>query len=100
MPQPAPRFSHDEALALLSDAPARIAAATADTPGAALHEPIEPGGWSARDILGHMRACNDTWGWYIERILDEDHPSIRGESPRSTINRMDVLTVPFTVEAR
>ena len=26
--------------------------------------PLVPGGWSARDILGHMRACNRTWGEY------------------------------------
>ncbi len=44
-----------------------------------------------------MRACDHTWGGYIGRILDEDHPSFRAESPRSTIRRTDVLSVPFGV---
>ncbi len=64
-------------------------------PAAKLHEPLEPGGWSARDILAHIRACDRTWGGYIERILDEDQPSFRAESPRSTIHRTDFLEQPF-----
>ncbi len=62
---------------------------------AALLEPMEPGGWSARDVLGHIRACDGTWGGYLERILDEDHPAFRAESPRSTIDRTDFLEQPF-----
>lgn len=60
-----------------------------------LHEPLEADGWSARDILGHIRACDRTWGGYIERILDEEHPSFRAESPRSTIRRTDFLEQAF-----
>lgn len=60
-----------------------------------MHEPLEAGGWSARDILGHIRACDRTWGGYIVRILDEQHPSFRAESPRSTIHRTDFLAQPF-----
>jgi uncharacterized damage-inducible protein DinB len=60
-----------------------------------LHEPLEPGGWSARDVLGHIRACDRTWGGYIGRILDEDHPPFRAESPRSTIHRTDFLEQSF-----
>ncbi len=60
-----------------------------------LHQPLEDGGWSARDILGHIRACDLTWGGYIERILDEEHPSFRAQSPRSTIHRTDFLEQPF-----
>jgi hypothetical protein len=62
---------------------------------AALLEPLEPDGWSARDVLAHIRACDHTWGGYIERILDEDHPKFRAESPRSTIHRTDFLEQPF-----
>ena len=95
MSEPEPRFSWQEALDLLESAPARIEAATSGVPADDLLEPLEPGGWSARDVLGHMRACDHTWGGYIDRILDEDHPSFRAESPRSTIRRTDVLSVPF-----
>ena len=84
-----------EVLDLLDAAPSRIAAATATASAAALLEPLESGGWSARDVLGHVRACDRTWGGYIERILDEDDPAFRAESPRSTIRRTDFLTVSF-----
>ena len=80
---------------MLESGPARIAAATSGVPANALTEPLEAGGWSARDILGHVRACNRTWGGYIARILDEEHPSFRAESPRSTIHRTDFLRIPF-----
>jgi hypothetical protein len=76
--------------------PARIAVAMAGRTPEALLKPLEPGGWSARDILGHIRACDRTWGGYMVRILDEDHPSIRGESPRGTIRRTDFLERPFS----
>ena len=95
MSEPAPRFSWTEVLEILAASPARLAVATTAIPAEALHEPLEADGWSARDILAHVRACDRTWGGYIARILDEDHPAFRGESPRSTIRRYDFLTLPF-----
>ena len=92
---PAPRYSVEDALNLLEQAPGRIAGATTERSAEELIEPLEPDGWSARDILGHIRACHATWGSYIERILDEDHPSFRAESPRTTIDRTDFLEQPF-----
>jgi hypothetical protein len=94
--EPDPRFSLAEALEILETSPARIDAAVVGLSDDALRERLEPGGWSARDILAHIRACDRTWGGYIERILDEDHPSFRAESPRSTIRRTDFLEQPFT----
>ena len=93
--EPEPRFSLGEALQILETSPGRIAAATDGLPADALHHPLEPDGWSARDVLAHIRACDRTWGGYIVRILDEDHPSFRAESPRSTIHRTDFLEQPF-----
>ena len=95
MSEPAPRFTRDEVVEMLGRGPERIAAATAGVTDGALLAPLEDGGWSARDVLGHMRACQQTWGGYIGRILDEDHPTFRAESPRSTIRRTDLLTLPF-----
>ena len=82
---------------MLEAAPARLTAATSNVPADDLLEPLEPGGWSARDVLAHVRACDRTWGGYLVRILDQDHPSFRAESPRSTISRYDFLTLPFGV---
>jgi hypothetical protein len=31
--------------------------------------PPEPGEWSTRDVLVHLRACSDMWGKYITLIL-------------------------------
>ncbi len=95
MGEPEPRFPLADVLDMLESAPARIAAATSGVPADDLVEPLETGGWSARDVLGHVRACDRTWGGYIGRILDEDHPSFRAESPRSTIRRTGFLTLPF-----
>ena len=100
MGEPEPRFSLAEVLDLLESAPVLIAAATAGVPADDLVEPLEPGGWSARDVLGHVRACDRTWGGYIGRILDEEHPSFRAESPRSTIRRFHVLSLPFVVSLK
>jgi len=97
MSEPAPRFSLPEVLDLLEAAPGRLVAATAGVSAADLAAPLEAGGWSARDVLGHVRACDRTWGSYIERILEEDQPAFRAESPRSTIRRTDFLAVPFDV---
>jgi hypothetical protein len=93
--QPRPGFSFIEVLDILESSPARLAVAAAGRSGDALHLPLEPGGWSARDIVGHLRACQRTWSGYLERILDEDHPSYRYESPRSTIRRTDFLTLSY-----
>ena len=100
MGEPATRFSLDEVVSMLEAAPSRIQAAMAGRSDAELVEPLEPGGWSARDVLGHVRACDRTWGAYVARILDEDHPSFRAESPRSTIRETDFLAVPFGASLR
>lgn len=88
-------MSLTEALSILETSPTRLSVAATGVRAADLHEALEAGGWSARDILGHIRACDQTWGGYIVRILDEEHPSFRAESPRSTIDRTDFLEQPF-----
>lgn len=95
MAKPGARFSVIEVLDILESSTGRLTAAAAGRPDHVLHDPLEPGGWSARDILGHLRACQRTWGTYLERILDEDDPTFRYESPRSTIRRTDFLTLTY-----
>lgn len=95
MVEPGPGFSFIEVMGILETSPARLKAVAEGRADDVLHEPLEPGGWSARDILGHLRACQRTWGAYFERILDEDHPTFRYVSPRTTIRRTDFLTLPY-----
>lgn len=97
MARPPTRFSFIEVLDILASSPGRLAAAAAGLPDVVLNEPLEPGGWSARDILGHLRACQRTWGTDFDRILDEDQPTYRYQSPRSTIRRTDFLMLPYRV---
>jgi hypothetical protein len=92
----AERLTLADVLAGLATGPDRIETVTSGVPPDALLEPLESGGWSARDVVAHLRACQWTLGGYIGRILDEDHPTFRYESPRTTIRRTDFLTRPFS----
>lgn len=48
-----------------------------------------------REIMAHLRACADVWGGSIDRMLSEDHPTIRYVSPRSWIRKTDYLQQSF-----
>lgn len=85
----------DRILSILSGTPPRIAALTGDLPPAQLLTPTEPGEWSARDVLAHLRSCGDVWGDYIMRILAEDRPAIKAVSPRTWIKKTDYLEQEF-----
>lgn len=74
---------------MLTEAPPRIAALTADLKPAQLHTPPNHGEWSANDVLAHLRSCADVWGNYIAVIIAEDMPSIRAVSPRTWIKKTD-----------
>ena len=82
-------------LTMLADTPARLAALTAGLPPAQLLAPPEPGEWSARDVLAHLRACADMWGNYIALILDEDRPIFKAVSPRTWIKKTNYGEVEF-----
>src|SRR5262245_29736550 len=57
--------------------------------------PLEADGWSLQEILAHLRACQDTWGADIQRILTEDQPRFRYRSPRGEIRKTDDPEQPF-----
>jgi DinB superfamily len=89
------RSEIDAVLAALSDAPQEIARITRGCSGRQLHRKPEPDAWSAQEILAHLRACAEVWGRSIERMLAEDHPTIRYLSPRGWIKRTDYLEHGF-----
>ncbi len=76
-------------LAQLSAQPGQIAAMTAGLSESELRTVPEPGEWSCVEILGHLRACGDVWGGYVDRMLNEDHPAFRYLSPRTWIRKTD-----------
>jgi hypothetical protein len=93
-------LSRDELLALLPEAPARLAAATVDVDPVVLRTRPAPDEWSPVEILAHMRACDDIWGGCARRILAEDHPTIQALGPRTWVHQTDYATLDFDVSLR
>lgn len=77
----------EQILAMLAETPSRIADLTTGLAPAQLLAPPEPGEWSARDVLAHLRACADMWGKYIVVILSEDKPTFKAVSPTTWIKQ-------------
>lgn len=72
---------------MLAQTPPRIASLTAGLAVAGLHAKPEQDGWSAHDILVHLRSCADVWGKNIIAMLTHDHPTLRYISPRTWMRK-------------
>ena len=79
----------EQTLTMLAATPSRLADLADGLPPAQLLAPPEPGEWSARDVLAHMRACSDMWGKYIAVILSEDRPTFKAVNPTTWIKKTD-----------
>jgi hypothetical protein len=89
----------DQVLAVLTGAPERISAVTAQlAPDQLRTAPREE--WSATDLLAHLRACADMWGDSIATILAEDQPTILAINPRTWIEETDYRELDFEVSLR
>lgn len=95
---PRPVVADDPAtiLTLLGGMPRRLAQIARGCDDARLHRQPASDAWSARDIVAHLRACAVVWSRSIERMLDEEHPTIRYVSPRGWIKRTDFLAQGFS----
>jgi uncharacterized damage-inducible protein DinB len=85
----------EQILAMLAAGPSRLAELTEGLSPAELVAAPGPGEWSARDVLGHLRACSDMWGKYIVVILTEDRPTFKAVNPTTWIKYTDYLEVAF-----
>jgi hypothetical protein len=85
----------EQNLTMLAAAPSRLADLTEGLPPVQLLTPPEPGEWSARDVLAHLRACADMWGKYIAEILSEDRPTIKAVNPTSWIKQTNYREQEF-----
>lgn len=85
----------EQVLTLLTEAPAQIASLTESLPRVQLMDPPEPGEWSARDVLAHLRSCSDMWGKYILQILNEDVPTIKAVNPTTWIKQTNYREQDF-----
>jgi hypothetical protein len=85
----------EQILTILTATPSRLAGLTKDLAPDRLTGPPEPGEWSARDVLAHLRACSDMWGKYILLILDEDRPTFKAVNPTTWIKQTDYREQEF-----
>jgi uncharacterized damage-inducible protein DinB len=85
----------EQILTMLAGTPAHLADLTAGLPPAQLLVPPEPGEWSARDVLAHLRACADMWGQAIVQILSADQPTLKAVNPTTWIKQTDYREQEF-----
>jgi DinB family protein len=90
----------EQILTLLAEAPPRIAALTAGVTPNQLRTIPNPDGWSANDVLAHVRACADVWGGCIAAMIAEDKPTLRAVNPRSWIKKTDYRELEFRPSLR
>jgi hypothetical protein len=89
-----------ECLDQLRLTPQRLRELTSGVPPDVLRSAPGPDEWSANDVLAHLRACSDRWGEAATRILEEDHPQIRGTEPRIWITKTNYLDLEFAPSLR
>ena len=82
-------------LALLREAPIRIAAATDGVEAVRLHARSAAEPWSINDILAHLRAAADTRERFIARMATGDHATLSYQSPRSELRKTNYVDLPF-----
>jgi uncharacterized damage-inducible protein DinB len=85
----------EQILTQLAATPSRLAGLAEALLPAQLVAPPEPGEWSARDVLAHLRACADMWGKYIMVILSQDRPTIKAVNPTTWIEKTDYRQQEF-----
>lgn len=93
---PGRSLTTEEVLALLAEAPRRLAALTAALAPAQLQARPNHDEWSANEVLAHLRACADVWGGCIGTILAEERPAIRAVNPRTWIEQTDYRELEFS----
>jgi hypothetical protein len=90
-----PLLPLEELLDRLREGPRRITMAAKNESADRLHARPARDEWSASEVLAHLRACADVWGDAIGRIIEDDHPTIRGVSPRHFIKGTDYTEQDF-----
>lgn len=87
-------LTRQQVLLLLAENPKSIAALTGGMAPAQLRTPVNDG-WSANDVLAHLRSCADVGGKFIAAILAEDRPTLRAIDPRTWIKRTNYSELEY-----
>lgn len=85
----------EAALHALAATPARLMELSRGVDEKALAARPDPNEWSATEIVSHLRANADVWGATIQRMIDQDNPTIRYVSPRGVMKKPDYAERPF-----
>jgi uncharacterized damage-inducible protein DinB len=83
------QLTTEQVMSMLAGAPGRIAEMAHRIDADVLQAAPQAGEWSANEVLAHIRACADVWGGSIERILAEDHPTLKAMDPRTWMRSTD-----------
>ena len=97
---PSRSLTIEQVLTLLAATPPRIAALTAGLAPAQLHTTPNHDGWSANDVLAHLRACADVWGNCIVAMIAGDMPTLRAVNPLTWIKKTNYLELEFRPSLR
>jgi hypothetical protein len=94
-------LSIEKILAILKGTPPRLVELTAGLTAEQLESAPDNGEWSIKEVLAHLRACNEVWGgYYIATILAQDNPTIKAVNPRTWIKTTDYLDQQFKTSLR
>ncbi|MGI9058090.1 MAG: hypothetical protein ACR2H5_05890 [Ktedonobacteraceae bacterium] len=94
---PSKSLTTEHVLTLLAETPPRIAALTAGLAPAQLQTTPNHDGWSANDVLAHLRACADVWGNCIVAMIAEDTLTLRAVNPRTWIKKTYYLVMELSL---
>ena len=97
---PGENLAIEQVLELLESNPRRLAGLTVGLSKQRLH--AKPGAeqWSLNEVLAHLRSCSDVWGDCMQRMIEENTPTIRIVSPRTWIRRTDYPDLDFASSFR
>ena len=90
----------EQVLDQLGATPLRLRELTSGVAPEVLRTQPGPDDWSANDVLAHLRACADKWGECATRIVEEDHPKLRGTEPRIWITKTNYPDLEFAPSLR
>jgi hypothetical protein len=82
-------------LQTLRETPSRIAALIEGKTEADLRLAPAPKEWSTVEILAHLRACADVWGYTIYAMYMLDNPQLAFIHPRDWTKKMGYMKLPF-----
>ena len=88
-------LSIEQVLSLLAETPQRISALSESLSPAQLLAAPHNEGWSANEVLAHLRSCADVWGNCMLAIIAEDTPTLRAINPLNWIKKTNYLELEF-----